>query len=584
MPVDRHDVADAFREIASLLEAMGENPFKIRAYVNGARALDGMDGDLGALIESGELARTRGFGQALVEKATTLWRTGRLPYLEELRAKAPASAAELQNVAGLGPKKAQQIRDALGISTLDELEAACRDGRVAELPGFGAGTVKRILEGIPFAKQSQARRLLPAADEIAMPLLRALRRIEGVQRAELAGSLRRRRETIGDLDLVACADDPGSVVEAWVTQPLVRGVVSRGGNRASVRVASDVQADLIVVEPAQWGAALLHFTGSKDFNAALRGHAKTRGLKLNEYGLFRGEQLVRADDEGAILRELGLCELPPETREDAGDVERALAVFERALAVVERALAGSCPPLVQESDLRGVLHVHSTYSDGRDTLRDMVATAQEHGWEYVGISDHSQTASYANGMSVERLLRQHEELDELQESASIRILRGVESDILPDGSLDFPDDVLARLDFVIASVHSQFRTPAAEMTRRIVRAVSHPRTRVLGHPTGRLLLSREGYTFDLDEVFRACRENDVAIEINAWPNRLDLDWRHARRLRDAGVKACINPDAHRTSELAFVSYGAAMARKAWLGPDDVINTRDAAGVVARRAG
>jgi DNA polymerase (family X) len=576
-PIDRHDVAEAFRAIAELLEAVGENPFKARAYVNGARAIEQLPGELGDLIVSGELARTKGFGPALVEKATTYWKTGRLPYLEELKARFPPGLLDLQAVPGIGPKKALALNAALGIETLDELEAACREGRVREVAGFGAKTEARVLEGIAFARSNQQRRLRSAVEAPAGHLLDLVRRLPGIVQAELAGSLRRRRETIGDLDIVAAAEaaDAAEALEAFTRLPPVATVVARGENRCSVRLGSRLQADLIVVQPAQFGAALLHFTGSKEFNQALRGRAKAKGLKLSEYGLFDvsdgGERLVRADDEAGVLAELGVPWIPPELREGPGDLELALQD------------AGGAPPrLVELADVRGVLHVHSTWSDGRDALEDMVLAAQERGFEYVGISDHSQTASYANGMTVERVLQQREELDRIQSRVRIRILKGIESDILGDGSLDYPPEILDGFDFVIASVHSQFRMPKDEMTRRLVAAVSQPRTRILGHPTGRLLLSREGYTFDLDAVLAACRAHGTAIEINAWPNRLDLDWRDARRLPEAGVLACLNPDAHRTTELDFVRYGVEMARKARLGPEHVLNTRPAEAILSKR--
>ncbi len=573
-PLDRQDVADAFRTIAEMLEALGENPFKARAYVNGARALETMEGDLGEMIASGELAAQKGFGKALVEKATELWRTGGLRYLDELRARLPPGLSEIETIPGLGPRKAMALCRDLGVASLDELEDACRQGRVRELTGFGARSEATILEGIEFARRNRSRRLIPQAESIAADLIAALRGLPGVETADVAGSLRRRRETIGDVDLLATSDNPGAVVAAFTRLPGVTSVVSSGEDRCSVRLDAGVQADLIVVSPAQRGAALLHFTGSKEFNQALRARARSRGMKLNEFGLFgddgsgAAERLIRSDDEAAILGELGLPYLPPEIREEPSDVDDAPAKTAR---------------LVELADLRGILHVHSTWSDGRDTLADMIAGAQERGHEYVGISDHSRTAAYANGMSIERVAAQAEELDALRSRFTIRILRGVESDILADGSLDYPDEVLDAFDFVIASVHSQFRMTEAEMTRRLVRAASDPRTRVIGHLTGRLLLKREGFGFDLDAVLRACRENDVAIEINAWPNRLDMDWRQARRLPDAGVLACINPDAHRVSELDFLRHGVDIARKARLGPEHVLNTRDASALTRDRA-
>lgn len=571
-PVDRQDVADAFRAIAELLEAMGENPFKVRAYVNGARTLEQLEGELGDLIVSGELAKTKGFGEALIEKATTLWKTGRLPYLDELRAKLPKGLLELESVPGLGPKKALALHRSLGIAGLDDLERACREGRVREVAGFGAKTEAKILEGIAFARQNLARRLRSHVEPEALALLESLRAIPGIRRAELGGSLRRKRETIGDVDLLASADEAEPVVEAFTKLPGVADVLSRGANRCSVRAASGLQADLIVIEPAQFGAALLHFTGSKDFNQALRGLAKSKGMKLNEYGLFavsQGEErLVRADDEAGVLEELGVPWMPPELREGPDDLEAALEA--------------PPPRLLEVADIRGVLHVHSTWSDGHQSLEEMVLAAQERGFEYVGISDHSRSAAYANGMSIEQVLAQREELRALQERCRIRILCGIESDILPDGSLDYPDEILDGFDFVIASVHSQFRMTAEDMTRRLLGAIAHPRTRVLGHPSGRLLLAREGYVFDLDAVLRACREHDVAIEINAWPNRLDLDWRQARKLPGAGVLASVNPDAHRASELDFLRFGVDTARKARLGPENVLNARSSDAVTSKR--
>ena len=559
----------ALRECALLMELAGENPFRCRAYEQGARQLESVQGEPAQWLETGALKDVRGIGKGILEKVEEWAQTGQLVQLGELHAKLPPGLIEMMRIPGLGPKKIKALWDAKGLDTLEKLEAAAKAGELNGLPGFGERTAEKILEGIEQRRRYSARHTLEEATEAAERLLDRLRTLKVIGRLEAAGSLRRRLETVKDIDLVATSREPEAVMKVFVETPGVESVVAHGPTKSSVLMAGGIPVDLRVVEESQFAAALNYFSGSKLHNTALRGRAKRMGYKLNEYGLFRekeggAEELVATPDEEAIYKALGLPYIPPELREDMGEIEAA-----------ER---GELPKLIGDGDLRGVLHCHTIYSDGHNTVAEMGEACRRAGYRYLGICDHSQSAAYARGLKPDALARQAEEIDLFnQTSKGFRLLKGIESDILEDGSLDYDEKTLARLDVVVASIHSRMSMDREAMTRRICRALEHPATAILGHPTGRLLLRREPYAVDIEQVFEMAARHGVAIEINANPWRLDLDWRLIRQARQAGCRFAICPDAHAAGEIEYVRFGVGIARKGWLTAQDVVNTRDATG-------
>ena len=555
------EVADALDEIGLLLELLGENPFKTRAYGNAARIVRGLDTSLDELIERKALGGMKGIGPALVDKITTLVTKGTLPYLDELRKQLPAGMLDWLKVPGLGPKKARVIHLTLGISSLAELEAAAREGKLRDLTGFGEATEKKILSGIARVKENAGRFLRPIVLGEASRLTSLLASISGVTEVQVAGSARRGADTSKDIDLVAMAEDGGPAMEAFATDAGVNEIVGRGPTKCSVRLAAGPNADLRVVQAAAFPFALLYFTGSKAHNIALRARAQAQGLKLNEYSLTREADgtAIACEDEAAIYRALGLPFIPPELREDVGEIEAA-----------ER---GTLPRLITRDDLKGVLHCHSTWSDGTNSIEEMAGAARAIGLTYLGLCDHSRAAAYAGGMSIERVTEQHQAIDEVNVrlGQTFRVLKGIEVDILADGSLDYPDEVLASFDLVVASVHSRFNLQATEQTERMIRAVSNPYVDILGHPTGRLLLTRDPYPLDLFAVIDAAAERGVAVEINAHPQRLDLDPAGLRHGLAKGMTTSVNPDAHSTTGLLDIAYGIDTARRGWCTAGDVLN-------------
>ncbi len=562
---DRKSIISALEEIALLLELQGANPFKVRAYENGARALSNYEGDLAEGFKSGELAEIKGLGKSLLAEIKALLDTGESPALQELKEEVPEGLLEMIKVQGLGPKKVQVLHEKLGITNLGELEYACNENRLLELPGFGEKTQQSILKGIDRLHRFRGHYLLSDAWELAEKMRERVAGLEKVGRCEIAGSIRRRKEIVKDIDLLAVAkeDDAPGIMEAFCALEEVERVVGTGPSKTSVLLHEGLQVDLRVVSEEQFPFALVYFTGSKEHNVALRGRAKLKQLKLNEYGLFPADDSgpsVSCANEAEIFQALDLVEIPPELREDRGEV---------AAAEKDR-----LPELLEEGQLRGALHNHSRYSDGAATIEEMALGARDLGWEYIGISDHSQSAFYAHGLSPDDVRRQHDEIDELNARLDdITIFKGIESDILVDGSLDYDEELLARFDFVVASVHSRFGLDSKEQTKRCVHAVQNPFTTILGHPTGRLLLARDGFEVDIDILLEAAAESHCAVELNANPRRLDLDWRLLRRAAAKGIQISIAPDAHRVEGMADLRFGVAMARKGWLGRDEVLNTR-----------
>ena len=560
--MNKQELAELLEEISVLLELKGENPFKSRAYSNAARVIALLETDLEEAVKTGQLRKMKGIGEALFDKIREAVTTGKLAYYEELKASVPAGLWEIIRIPGLGPKRARVIYAKLGVATIGELEYACQENRLLDLEGFGARMQNKILEGIQFMKRHRGQFLYPAAYQEACAVYENLKKHPAVQRIEIAGSLRRKKETIKDIDIVVSAKKGDAVMEAFTSLPWVEEITARGETKSSIRLRSGIQADLRVVSDKEFPYALHHFTGSKEHNIAMRGRAQRMGIKINEYGLFHRDKLIPCKSESEIFEKLGLSYIPPELREDMGEIQ----------AAEDRTL----PQLVEEDDIRGIFHTHTTYSDGNATLEEMVRAAQAAGYEYIGISDHSQSAQYAHGLEVERVRKQQNEIKNLQKKFSdIVIFKGIECDILPDGALDYSDDILATFDFVIASIHSKFKMTEHDMTQRVLKAIRNPYVTMLGHPTGRLLLSREAYPINLEKVIDVARERGVIMELNAHPYRLDLDWRVGLYAKGKGVPVSINPDAHSTEGIGDVTYGVGIARKAWLTKDEVLNTKSA---------
>ncbi|RPH90484.1 MAG: DNA polymerase/3'-5' exonuclease PolX [Desulfobacteraceae bacterium] len=560
--MENKEVARVLAEIAELLALSGENPFKIRAYAQGARIIEALDRPVSEWIAAGELARIKGIGSTLSRQITQLVGEGTLPVHQELKKTFPQGIRDMLRVPGLGPKKVRELIDRLGLRSLGELEYAGHENRLVTLPGFGKKSQENILSGIERLKKFQGRFLFGEAFPQARALLEEIQKHPQTLRAEIVGSLRRRKEIVKDIDLVAESREPEALMDLFTSLPLVERIAAKGPTKAAVLLKTGIQADLRVVGPGVFPFALHHFTGSKEHHLALRSLANASGFKINEYGLFKKEKPIACRDEAALYGHLGLDYIPPELREDWGEIEAAQGK--------------KLPRLVEEKDLQGAFHFHTHRSDGTPTLSQWVQAAQTKGYRYLGISDHSQSAFYAGGLKLEELDRQEEEIRLVNDrQPPVRLFWGIESDIQPDGSLDYPDKVLARFDFIIASVHSKFTMTEAEMTRRIIRAIEHPCTTMLGHPTGRLLLARDPYPVDMDAVLQAAADRGVLIELNANPHRLDLDWRLMKKAKELGLKIVINPDAHHLEGLDDVAYGVGIARKGWLTKEDVFNTWEA---------
>jgi DNA polymerase (family X) len=566
--MNKDQVAAVLEEIAVLLELQGENPFRCNAYVKGARAIAQLEKSLEEVVAAGELAQIPGIGSTLSEKISTLVKTDHLPFYEDLKKKTPAGLLILLRLPSIGPKKVKALYDQLGIDDLEKLKAACEKGDVAALKGFGAKTQEKILEGIAFVGQATERVRIDEAMALAEALTGALKKCPGIIRMEVCGSLRRRRETCRDIDILISSAKPAPIMDAFVNLPAVQRIVGHGETKSSVTVSLDrivMNADLRVVSDEQYPFALNYFTGSKEHNVVLRQRAIQYGLKLNEYALAGASKNVPCKEEADIYRALDLDYIEPEMRENTGEIA----------AAAEHKL----PKLIEADDLTGTFHCHSTWSDGGASLEQMVEAARKLGLKYFGIGDHSQSLKMANGLTPERVREQHAEIDALNARLKgIHVFKGTECDILADGRLDFDDDVLASFDYVVASVHTNFGQTEEEMTARIVKAVSHPRVTMLGHSTGRLLLRREGYKVNLEAVLQAAAKHGTMVEINASPHRLDLDWIHCKRAKALGVKLVINPDAHGTDEIVNTRFGVDVARRAWLEKGDVFNTQSLAQV------
>ena len=560
--VTREEIIDILERIALLLELQGGNPFKVRAYQSGARALEMLESDLGTLVREDKLKGIPGIGEALREKIATLVTTGKLPYYDDLCAQFPPTIFELFDVPGLGPKKIKALYDKLEVVSLNTLEKACKDGKVAALEGFGSKTQEKLLHALDTLKQGAGRHLASVAAAASRTLLDDLRAHPDAARLSAGGSTRRRNETVHDIDIIVSTKNPAAISRAFREHPLVERILAAGDTKSSVMLKGGLQADLRVVADEEYPFALMYFTGSKEHNIVLRGLAQDNGWTLNEYRLAPAKRgaakIPKISEEADIYKLLGFDYIEPELRENRGEFDAAKK--------------HKLPDLVRLENIRGTFHCHTRASDGRNTLAEMAAAAQELGLEYLGIADHSKASFQANGLDAARLKKQIAEIKALNKDLEgFRIFSGTECDILKDGSLDFPDSVLEQLDYVVASVHSSFTLGEAEMTKRLIRAMENPHVTMLGHLTGRLLLRREPYAVNVPAVLDAAAETGTFIELNADPHRLDLDWRWWRLAVEKGVKCVINPDAHSTGGLQNLWFGVGAARKGWLTKKDVVN-------------
>jgi DNA polymerase (family X) len=563
----KEDVAAAFQEYGQLLELKGEPSFRTNSYAMAARALLTFDGDFAGLVATGRVGEIPGIGSTLKAKIETLMTTGQLPQLQALRAEIPPGLIRMLRIPGLGPKKVKAIHDQLHLDSLDALRAACLDGRIAGLKGFGAKTQAKILEGLKFVSAVGSRVRIDQGLTVGFILAGRLRAVDGVVGISACGSVRRRQETVGNVGLLVSSVDPAAVLDAFAEQAGIIRVVERTDNSVWVRLAIavdgtlvEVNADVRVVSVDEFPVTLVQYTGNAAHVERLRSRAASLGFQLTESQLTKNGKPLKLAEEEDVYDALGLPYIPPELREDTGEID----------AAAEEAL----PRLIEVTDIRGVLHNHTTYSDGAASLKQMALACKELGLEYFGVGDHSQSLKIARGLSPDAVRKQHAEIDRLnRELEGIQILKGTECDILEDGSLDYPDELLKTFDYVVVSVHTLFNLSKEAMTARVCRALAHPATTILGHATGRLLLRREGYKIDLDEVLRCAAQHGKMIEINAQPTRLDLDWTYVRKAKAMGIPIVINPDAHSEGELALFAFGVDVARRGWLEAADVFNTR-----------
>jgi DNA polymerase (family 10) len=554
------EVANILKEIGLLLQVEGKDKFKFKAYLRGVRSITSLGEDITSVAERGELTNIQGIGKGLAEVITSYLETGEVEVLNKLRTRVPVKVMELDAIPGVGPKTIQLVYEKLGITDLEGLERAALEGKLSGLPGLGQKTEEQILAGIGLVRTGLERTRLAEALSFAAGLQDTLRKIKGVRRLELAGSARRRRETVRDLDILVDASDPKLVMDTFVGHKDVASITAHGDTKSSVRLSSNLQVDLRVLPPESFGAGLQYFTGSVDHNVRLRSIAKKKGLVLNEYGLFKDDEKIAGENEAGIYEALGLTLIEPELREDTGEIEAAQN--------------GELPKLIELDDIRGDLHSHTDQSDGRNTIEEMLDAAAAKGYEYYVVSDHTQSLTIANGLDETRLLKRIDEIDDLNSSGrwKMKILSGAEVDILGVGKLDIEDDVLSQLDVVTVSVHSRMKDDRKTMTDRVCSAIENKHVHILGHPTGRLILKRQAFELDLEKVFETASKHNIVMELNAHPKRLDLNAGNLRAAKRTGLKIAINTDAHTTSELDNMIFGIYEARRGWVTREDVLNT------------
>jgi DNA polymerase (family 10) len=561
MPVYNSDVADIFKRVADLLEIEGANPFRVRAYRNAARTVETLSKNIGDMVENEEdLTALDGVGEDMAAKIEEIVKTGDLEQLEEIESRVPPALGDMLDITGLGPKRVEKIHKALGVNDLDDLREAAAAGEIEKLEGLGPKTQQKIIEDLEKAQSKEKRTKLSVAEELVEPLQDYLKGIKGVERVQTAGSYRRRKETVGDLDILATGAEGEKIIDQFVSYEDVEKVVSQGETRSTVLLRLGIQVDLRVVPEESYGAALLYFTGSKPHNIALRNMALDQDLKINEYGVFQDEERIAGETEAEIYGLFDLPVIPPELREQRGEIEAASE--------------GDLPTLVTLEDIRGDLQTHTTASDGHASLKEMAEAAQDRGNAYLAITDHSSRVAVTQGLDADELRERIDEIDELNETLEgFQLLKGIEIDVLEDGTLDLPDEVLERLDLTLFAIHSHFGLSQDKQTERIIRAMDNPHVNILAHPTGRLIGERPAYNVDMERVIEAALERGCFLEINAQPDRLDLDDVYCKMAKEMGLKLAISTDAHRVSELAYMRFGIGQARRGWLEADDVLNTK-----------
>lgn len=563
MSVHNNDIAGIFNQVADLLEIKGENPFRVRAYRNAARTVEGLSQSASEMVHEGRsLSELSGIGKDLAGKIEEVVKTGKLTLLEDLKSEMPGQLSDLMKVSGLGAKRIASLHRELNVSTLDELEQAAKDGRIGDLEGFGKKTQQSILEEIDRLRhEEQGRTKLAVVEQYARPLVEYLKKTKGLKDTVIAGSYRRRKETVRDLDILATCKKGAKIMDRFVHYDEVRKVVSKGQTKSTVLLRSGLQVDLRVVPQVSYGSALLYFTGSKQHNIAVRKIAVKKKLKLNEYGIFRGDQRVAGRTEQEAYKAVGLPFIEPELRENRGEIEAAKK-------------RGGLPKLIEQKDIRGDLHVHTKRTDGHHTIDELVKAAREKDYDYIAISDHSKRVTVAHGLKPKELRKEIDEIDKVNgKLKGFTVLKAIEVDILEDGSLDLPDDVLKELDLTICSVHSKFGLSKHKQTRRILKAMDNRYFSILGHPTGRMINEREPYEVDMEKVVKAAKDRGCFLELNAHPDRLDLNDIHCKMAKDMGVKVAISTDTHRIDDLDYIRFGVSQARRGWLEAGDVVNTR-----------
>ena len=553
------EFARILREIAELLEIKNENPFKVRAYYRAAQVIEGLSESINTIAERGELRKIPGVGESIAEKIEELLKTGRLKYLEELKKEVPEGLLSLLEIQDIGPKTALLLYKELGINSMEKLEKALAEHRLRDLPGMGEKTEENIRRGIELLKETGTRMLLGTALPVAEEIISELKKNSPVEKIEATGSLRRFRETVGDIDILVVSKNSEKVMDVFTGLAMVREVLAKGPTRSSVLTTYGIQVDLRVVKPDQFGAALHYFTGSKNHNIAIRELGVKKGLKINEYGIFSGKKKIGGEEEIDVFKSVGLPYIPPELRENRGEIEAAKE--------------GRLPVLVECADIKGDLHIHSKYSDGENTIEEIVRKAKQMGYEYVGIVDHSRSMRFAGGLSISDLKKKINEIRRLNEKIKdITILAGAEVDIKVDGSLDYPDEILKELDIVIAAIHSGFKMDQEKMTERIIKGIENEYVHILAHPTGRLIGKRDPYRVDVERLIMAAAKRGIMLEINAYPERLDLPDIYCRRAKDEGIIMVISTDAHHLDQMRFMKFGVGVARRGWLEKKNILNT------------